>query len=175
MGHRSTVRGRSRQQGLLVSKIVQIDRMTKLLTICRSFDFITLPGRPWSKPALLPAGQWARLLLEGDPRAGASRLVLVLGKGGQAGQEGQLGAGSLLAFLRGQIYYIYIFEEKNLNVDHLYRLARRHYQPQSRTSLDQEPSRCRLDSKTFSTTCPKRCLFRKGLLWQCSSTRYLYY
>ena len=103
MGHRSTVRGRSRQQGLLVSKIVQIDRMTKLLTICRSFDFITLPGgpRPWSKPTLLPAGQRARLLLEGTPRAGASRLDLVLGKGGQAGQEGELGARSLLAFLRG--------------------------------------------------------------------------
>ena len=103
MGHRSTVRGRSRQQGLLVSKIVQIDRMTKLLTICRSFDFITLPGRPWSKPALLPAGKRARLLLEGDPRAGASRLDLVLGKGGQAGQEGELGARSLFAFLREYI------------------------------------------------------------------------
>ena len=160
MGHRSTVRGRSRQQGLLVSKIVQIDTMTKLLTICRSFDFITLPGgpRPWSKPTLLPAGQRARLLLEGTPRAGASRLDLVLGKGGQAGQEGELGARSLLAF------HTNIFWRKNLNVDHFYRLARRHYQPQSRTSLDQEPSRCRPDSKTFSTTCPKRCLFRKGLI-----------
>ena len=158
MGHRSTVRGRSRQQGLLVSSIVQIDQMTNLLIqqhCSRSFDLITFPGRSWSKPTLLPAGQRARLLLEGTPRAGASRLDLVLGKGGQAGQEGELGA--------QEDIYIY-FGGKNLNVDHLYRLARRHYQPQSRRSLDQEPSRCRLDSKTFSTTCPKRCLFRKGLL-----------
>ena len=166
MGHRSTVRGRSRQQGLLVSSIVQIDKMTKLLIqqhCSRSFDLITFPGRVWSKPTLLPAGKRARLLLEGTPRAGASRLDLVLGKGGQACQEGELGARSLLPFLRGHIY-IYILEGKNLNVDHLYRLARRPYQPQSRTSLDQEPSRCRPDSKTFSTTCPKRCLFRKGLI-----------
>ena len=104
MGHRSTVRGRSRQQGLLVSSIVQINKMTKLLLqqhCSRSFDLITFPGGAWSKPTLLPAGQRARLLLEGTPRAGASRLDLVLGKGGQAGQEGELGAGSLLAFLRG--------------------------------------------------------------------------
>ena len=107
MGHRSTVRGRSRQQGLLVSSIVQIDKMTKLLIqqhCSRSFDLITLPGRAWSKPTVLPAGQRARLLFEGDPRAGASRLDLVLGKGGQAGQEGELGARSLFAFLRGQYF-----------------------------------------------------------------------
>ena len=115
MGHRSTVRGRSRQQGLLVSSIVQIDKMTKWLIqqhCSRLFDFITLPGRAWSKPTLLPAGQRARLLLEGTPRAGASRLDLVLGKGGQAGQEGELGARSLLAFLRG--HNIHIFWRKKL-------------------------------------------------------------